>query len=391
MASNRDPLELASGLIRCPSVTPHEGGALDFLVQILEPAGFRCHRLPFSQSGTADVDNLYARIGTRAPHLSFAGHTDVVPVGDEASWTSPPFEASVLDGILTGRGSADMKGGIACFLAATLDYLEDHGGEIPGSISFLITGDEEGPAVNGTVKMIDWLKAQGEAVDHCLVGEPTNPEALGDAIKIGRRGSLTGELVITGIQGHVAYPEKAANPLAGAVSILNILNGHLLDEGSDHFDPSNLEVTSVDVGNSASNVIPARVAAKFNIRFNDRHSADSLKGWIAQIVEQELKGTALKSDIVYEFPSDCFVTEPGPLVDILRDSIDKVTGRRAELSTSGGTSDARFIKDICPVVEFGLVNKTIHQVDEHVEVADLYRLKDIYRLFLDGYFATIKT
>ena len=386
MASNRDPLELASGLIRCPSVTPEEGGALDYLTELLQTSGFQCHRLPFHENGTPDVDNLFARIGTHEPHLSFAGHTDVVPVGDEAAWTSPPFEPSVRDGNLVGRGAADMKGGIACFLAAALDYVEDQGGNLPGSISFIITGDEEGPAINGTVKMLEWLKTNNELLDHCIVGEPTNPEALGDAIKIGRRGSLTGELVVTGVQGHVAYPEMAANPVAGVLRILNRLSSHVLDDGNDHFSPSNLEVTSVDVGNSASNVIPARVNANFNIRFNDRHDANGLQAWIAGVIDAELKGTSLKSEVLYQRPGDCFLTRPGPLVDVLQNSIKKVTGRTAELSTSGGTSDARFIKDYCPVLEFGLVNKTIHQVDEHVAVADLYQLKDIYRHFIEEYF-----
>ena len=386
MADNHDPLELAIGLIRCASVTPDEGGALDYLTQIFEPAGFQCHRLPFQEDGTPDVDNLYARIGADGPHLAFAGHTDVVPVGDAAAWTSPPFDPGVRDGVLIGRGAADMKGGIACFMAAALDFVADHDGKLPGSISFIITGDEEGPAINGTVKMLQWLKSKDEIADHCVVGEPTNPEALGDAIKIGRRGSLTGELTVTGVQGHVAYPEKAANPVAGALRILNVLSARVLDEGTDHFSPSNLEVTSIDVGNPASNVIPARVSAIFNIRFNDMHDAGSLQSWITHVVDQELKGTELKAEVIYERPADCFVTKPGPLVDALQSSIKQVIGRSPELSTSGGTSDARFIKDYCPVVEFGLVNKTIHQVDEQVEVDDLYKLKEIYRAFIDSYF-----
>ena len=388
MHKNFDPLELASALISCPSVTPLEGGALDYLGGVLERAGFQCHRLKFSDKATPDVDNLYARIGSSGPNLAYAGHTDVVPVGDEAAWTSPPFEPTVRDGVLYGRGAADMKGGIACFTAAALEFVSENEGTFPGSMSFIITGDEEGPAINGTAKMLTWLKSEGEVVDHCIVGEPTNPDKLGDMIKIGRRGSLSGELVISGVQGHVAYPDLAANPVTGLVNILHGLKGRVLDKGTDHFDPSNLEVTSVDVGNPAGNVIPARAMAKFNIRFNDTHDANALKNWIAEVIEQSLKGGQLKSNISYQFPSDSFVTEPGPLVDVLSEAIKSVTDRVPELSTSGGTSDARFIKDVCPVVEFGLINKSIHQVDENARVDDLYKLKDIYRNFIEDYFKT---
>ena len=386
MDKNFDPLELAKCLIKCPSVTPLEGGALDYLVGIFEAAGFSCQRMPFNEDGAADVDNLYARIGTSQPHLSFAGHTDVVPVGDEAAWTSPPFEPTIRDGVLYGRGAADMKGGIACFLAAALEYVACNDGEIPGSISFIITGDEEGPAINGTRKMLELITQRDEKIDHCIVGEPSNPNALGDMIKIGRRGSLTAELKIFGVQGHVAYPDLSANPVPGMVNILHELTNRVLDQGTAHFDPSNLEVTSVDVGNPASNVIPAEIAARLNIRFNDEHNAASLKAWIETVVESELKDTALKSEIQYQPSSDCFLTEPGEMVDVLRAAIKSVTGKEPELSTSGGTSDARFIKDICPVVEFGLINKSIHQVDENAAIDDLRKLKEIYLLFIKNYF-----
>jgi len=386
MSKTFDPLELANALIRCPSVTPLEGGALDYLSQVLGDAGFNCQRMVFSEEGTPDVDNLYARIGSSGPNLAYAGHTDVVPVGDEAAWTSPPFSAQVRDGVLYGRGAADMKGGIACFLAAALEYTAKSKGDLPGSLSFIITGDEEGPAINGTVKMLDRLKDQGEVVDHCIVGEPTNPQALGDMIKIGRRGSLTGEILIKGVQGHVAYPAMAANPVSGLIDIIHELQSRVLDEGTEHFDPSNLEVTSIDVGNEATNVIPAQAQARFNIRFNDAHDGVSLKAWISDVVDGALKGTELKSEIQYQPSSDSFLTAPGPLVNVLSAAIGSVTGRAPELSTSGGTSDARFIKNICPVVEFGLVNKSIHQVDEHAAVDDLYKLKDIYARFIEGYF-----
>ena len=386
MVKKFDPLELTEALVKCPSVTPLEGGALDYLVSVFEGAGYSCQRMPFNEDGTADIDNLYARIGTSQPHLAFAGHTDVVPVGDEAAWTSPPFEPTIRDDVLYGRGVADMKGGIACFLAAALEYAADNGGSIPGSISFIITGDEEGPAINGTRKMLELIKEQDEKIDHCIVGEPSNPNALGDMIKIGRRGSLTAELKISGVQGHVAYPDLSANPVPCMVNILHGLTSRTLDQGTAHFDPSNLEVTSVDVGNPASNVIPAEIAARLNIRFNDEHDAASLRTWIETIVESELEDTELKSEIQYQPSSDCFITEPGEMVDVLRAAIKSVTGNEPELSTSGGTSDARFIKDICPVVEFGLINKSIHQVDENAAVDDLYRLKEIYLQFIKDYF-----
>ncbi len=381
-----DPVSLTQALVRCKSITPDEGGALTYLQSVLEPAGFTCHRLTFSAPGTPDVDNLYARIGTSAPHLCFAGHTDVVPPGPLQSWRHPPFAAEIVNGVLYGRGAADMKGGIACFLAATLDYLAQNGLPPKGSISFLITGDEEGPAVNGTIKMLQWLKQNGEKLDHCLVGEPSNPEKIGDAIKIGRRGSLNGVLTITGKQGHAAYPHLANNPIPGLLKVLDHFLSEPLDQGTAHFMPSNLEITSVDVGNPAVNVIPERAQAQFNIRFNDSHSGNSLMALLRNKTATALQGTGLDWDINFQLSGESFLTEPGFLSTTLAHAIEAETGHKPELSTSGGTSDARFIKDYCPVIEFGLVNATIHKVDERVPVSDLECLTRIYRRFIDSYF-----
>jgi succinyl-diaminopimelate desuccinylase len=380
-----DPVALARDLIRCPSVTPAEGGALDYLQGVLEKAGFAVHRVKFSEAGNADVENLYARIGTAAPHLMFAGHTDVVPPGDEAAWTHAPFAGEIADGQLYGRGAVDMKGAIACFLAATLDYLATWGGKPKGSISFLITGDEEGDAVNGTIKLLNWAAERGERFDHCIVGEPSNPAALGDAVKIGRRGSLNGTLVVTGKQGHVAFPHLAENPIRGLVQLMSALIAEPLDRGTEHFDPSNLEFTSVDVGNRTVNLIPGEARARFNIRYNDLHSPESLKA----LIEQRCAAAAGTARWRIEYlPSNSWVfrTEPGPFVDLVTEAIAAATGRKPQLSTSGGTSDARFIKDYCPVLEFGLVGKTMHQVDEHVPTAELAALTAIYRRILDRYF-----
>jgi succinyl-diaminopimelate desuccinylase len=383
MTSPSEALAIAEGLIRCRSVTPAEGGALDFLQARLEAAGFRCTRLPFSGEGTPDVDNLYARIGEGAPHLCFAGHCDVVPPGDEAKWSVPPFAGEVRDGMLWGRGAADMKGGIACFAAAAIDHAARNG-MATGSISLLITGDEEGPAVNGTVKMLKWLAGHGEVPDHCIVGEPTNPRALGDMIKIGRRGSLTATLTVRGTQGHVAYPHLAKNPIPPLVAMLAALTARPLDGGTEHFQPSNLEVTTVDVGNPADNVIPAEARAVFNIRFNTLHSADSLMAWI----RETCAGVGADHELAFKASGDCFLTEPGDFTRLVSAAVEAATGRIPELSTSGGTSDARFIKDYCPVVEFGLVGETMHKVDERVAVADIERLTGIYARILDAYFGT---
>jgi succinyl-diaminopimelate desuccinylase len=380
-----DPVALARDLLRCPSVTPAEGGALSYLDKLLSGAGFTVHRIVSSEPGAADVENLYARIGTEAPHLVLAGHTDVVPPGDEASWRHGPFSGDIVDGVLFGRGAVDMKGAIACKLAAALDHLAANGGRPKGSISFLITGDEEGIAVNGTVKLLQWAAARGETFDHCILGEPTNPQALGDMVKIGRRGSQNGTLVVTGTPGHVAYPALADNPVRRIVAIMSAVTADPLDAGSAHFDPSNLEFTSVDVGNRTVNVIPAEARARFNIRFNDCHTRASLRALVEARAAAAAKGGHFR--IEWE-PSnaDVFLTKPGPFVELVSSAIAETTGRQPALSTSGGTSDARFIKDYCPVVEFGLVNATMHKIDESVATSDLVALTAVYRRILDLYF-----
>jgi succinyl-diaminopimelate desuccinylase len=381
-----DPVAIARDLIRCPSVTPAEGGALAYLEGLLKAAGFTVHRPIFREAGTPDIENLYARIGTASPHLVFAGHTDVVPSGDEAAWRHGPFAGEIDDGVLYGRGAVDMKGGVACFLAAALDHVAAAGGQPKGSLSFLITGDEEGVAVNGTVKLLEWAAERGERFDHCILGEPTNPQTLGDAIKVGRRGSLNGVLVVTGKQGHVAYPQLAENPVRGLVQLMSALMAEPLDGGSAQFDPSNLEFTSIDIGNRTVNLIPAEARARFNIRFNDHHTQQSLKALIERRAGAVAQGVRWRID--WE-PSnaDAFLTQPGPFVDLIAQAVAEVAGHKPQLSTSGGTSDARFIKDYCPVVEFGLVGATMHQVDERIAVADLIKLTVIYRRILDRYFA----
>jgi succinyl-diaminopimelate desuccinylase len=381
-----DPVAIARELIRCPSVTPEEGGAISYLQRVLTGAGFDVHRVMFTQPGYDNIENLYARVGTGAPHFVFAGHTDVVPPGEEQLWSYAPFAGEVSEEVLFGRGAVDMKGAIACALAATFDYLAARSGKPKGSMSFLITGDEEGVAVNGTVKLLKWAADRGEKFDHCLLGEPSNPNALSDMIKIGRRGSLNGTLVVTGTQGHVAYPQLADNPVRGIVTLLSALMSAPLDAGSTHFDPSNLEFTSIDVGNKTVNVIAGEARARFNIRFNDRHTQDDLKA----LIEQRTGAAAgpIRWRIEWE-PSnaDVFVTKPGAFVDLVRAAVAEVTGKTPALSTSGGTSDARFIKDYCPVVEFGLVNTTMHKIDERVPTADLVALTAIYRKVLERYFA----
>jgi succinyl-diaminopimelate desuccinylase len=380
-----DPIALARDLLRCPSVTPREGGALSLIESVLSGAGFAVHRVVFSEPGADDVENLYARIGDIGPHLVLAVHTDVMPPGDEASWRHRPFDGDIADGVLFGRGAVDMKGAIACKLAAVLDHLAANGGRPKGSISFLITGDEEGIAVNGTVKLLKWAAARGETFDHCVLGEPTNPARLGDMVKIGRRGSLNGTLIVTGAPGHVAYPALADNPVRRIVAIMAAVMAEPLDAGSAHFDPSNLEFTSVDVGNRTVNVIPAEARARFNIRFNDQHTQASLKTLVETRAGAAAPGGSFR--IAWE-PSnaDVFLTKPGPFVELVSGAIADVTGRQPELSTTGGTSDARFIKDYCPVVEFGLVNATMHKIDENVPTDDLVALAAIYRRVLDCYF-----
>ena len=382
-----DPVALTSELIRCPSVTPAEGGALAFLETTLKAAGFTVHRMTFSEPGAADVENFDARIGSEAPHLVFAGQTDVVPPGEEADWTHAPFAAEVADGMLYGRGAVDMKGGIGCAVAAVLDHLAARGGRPKGSISFLITGDEESIAVNGTPKLLQWAAARGERFDHCVLGEPSNVETVGDTVKAGRRGSLNATLVVTGKQGHVAYPQRAENPVRGLVTLMTALMGEPLDAGSAHFDRSNLEFTSIDIGNKTVNLIPGEARALFNIRYNDCHSQASLK----QLIEQRAAAAAdgrVRWHIEWERSNaDVFLTAPGAFTEIAVAAIEEVTGRKPQLSTSGGTSDARFIKDYCPVLEFGLVGQTMHQVDERTPVADLTTLTAVYRRILERYFA----
>jgi succinyl-diaminopimelate desuccinylase len=386
-----DALTITRDLIRCPSVTPADAGALGVLEALLKAAGFDVHRVTFSEPGTADIDNLYARIGTSAPHICFAGHTDVVPAGDEAAWTHGPFSGDVQDGFLYGRGAVDMKGGIGAAVAATLAYLAANGGKPradgKGSISFLITGDEEDIAVNGTIKLLKWAADRGEKFDHCVLGEPSNVDTMGDCIKIGRRGSLNGTLIVEGVQGHAAYPHRAMNPIPHMAQMITALLADPLDRGNAHFQASNLEFTSVDVGNRASNVIPALVKAKFNIRYNDIHSEDSLK----QLVETRMTkamGNHIKAHIAWE-PSNAksFITKPGPFVDTVVAAVKEITGRTPDLNTGGGTSDARFITNYCEVVEFGLVGRSMHAVDERTPIADLEQLAAIYRGVLDRYFA----
>src|SRR5690242_14005137 len=386
-----DALSIARDLVRCPSITPADAGALGVLETLLKAHGFDVHRVTFGEPGTADIDNLYARIGSEAPHLTFAGHTDVVPPGDESAWSHGAFSGEVKDGYLYGRGAVDMKGGIACSVAAVLQYLAEHGGKPQkngkGSISFLITGDEEAASINGTVKLLKWIADRGEKFDHCVLGEPSNQQEMGDCIKVGRRGSQSGTLYVDGLQGHVAYPHRASNPVPDIARLIVAIGDEPLDHGSAQFQPSNLEFVSVDVGNTAFNVIPGQARATFNIRYNDLHTQASLR----ELVETRLAnaaGNRIKARIVWEpSNSNVFVTKPGAFTDLAVSAIEEVTGRKPELSTTGGTSDARFIASYCPVIEFGLVGQTMHQVDERTPVSDLEKLTKIYRGVLDRYFA----
>jgi succinyl-diaminopimelate desuccinylase len=388
-----DPVGNLQSLIRCPSVTPAEGGALSALEAMLKPLGFRVERMVETEPGMPDIENLYARLGTEGPHLMFAGHTDVVPPGDEAAWSHPPFAADIESGEMFGRGAVDMKGGIACFVAAVARHIEKHGPP-KGSISFLITGDEEGPAVNGTEKLLAWAAGKGERWDACLVGEPTNPDLLGDMIKIGRRGSVSGKVTVFGVQGHAAYPHLADNPVRGLLPLAAALMDPPFDGGTPEFPASNLEVTSIDVGNPATNVIPAKAAFAFNIRFNDTWTADTAKAEIVRRLDEAAEAGALRPgrdpvryDVIWaERPSHVFLTRNNGLIASMAGAVEEVTGRNPVLSTTGGTSDARFIKDYCPVVEFGLVGRTMHMVDERVALADLETLTQIYGTFLSRWF-----
>ncbi len=374
-------LKLAQSLIRCPSVTPADAGALDVLQAALEERGFEVKRKIFNDEGLDSIDNLYARRGTKGRNFCFAGHTDVVPAGDENAWTVPPFGGEVIDGRLFGRGAVDMKTGIACFVGA-LDHFLAANPDFDESISLLITGDEEADAVNGTVKLLEWCDAQGEKFDACLVGEPTNPKYLGEMMKIGRRGSVTGWVTVYGAQGHVAYPHLADNPVPRLIRVLDALTTRELDKGTDHFQPSNLEVTTIDADNPATNVVPAKISAAFNIRFNDLHQGVELEKWIRDTCAEH----AGAHDLTVKISGEAFLSTPGKLAGLIADASEKLTGHRPEMSTTGGTSDARFIHKYCEVVEFGLVGQSMHKVDEHAMVEDIDNLVLIYDEILNRFF-----
>ena len=382
MTAPADPVRLTADLIRCPSVTPEEGGALSLLQRLLEGAGFECHRV--DRNGTP---NLFARWGRKGANRTFGfnGHTDVVPVGDAAAWTHDPFGGEIVDGWLWGRGATDMKSGVAAFAAAAVDFVRETPPD--GAIVLTITGDEEGPGRDGTVALLDWMRARGERMSVCLVGEPTCPERIGEMIKIGRRGSMTVQVEAQGVQGHSAYPHRAKNPLHALVRLMDRLASHPLDEGTDHFDASTLAITTIDTGNTASNVIPARARATVNIRFNDAHTSASLAGWLRAEAARVEGETGVTFALDVDVSGESFLTPPGDFVRLVAGSVRAETGMEPALSTSGGTSDARFVKDHCPVVEFGLVGRTMHQVDERVEVAQIVQLKAIYARILKDYFA----
>src|ERR1700722_11289770 len=381
-----DPVALAQDLIRCHSVTPADGGALAVLERLLTPLGFVCHRLRFEAPGTAPIDNLYARLGTGAPHFCFAGHTDVVPPGDAQLWRSDPFAAEIRDGVLYGRGAADMKSAIAAFVAAAARYLGAHGNP-DGSISLLITGDEEGPSINGTKAMLGWLAEKGERLDHCIVGEPTSAARSGDTIKIGRRGTMQIRLAVRGVQGHTAYPQNALNPIPILAELVAKLASEQIDSGPPHFEPTTLVFTTFDVGNPASNVSPAEARASCNIRFNDLHTPETLKQHVDQVASNVVHELGGEVAVDMTVGGVAFLTQPGPFITLVSDAIARVTNMRPELSTGGGTSDARFIKDFCPVAEVGLPGGTMHKVDECAPVEEINRLTDIYASVLESYFA----
>jgi succinyl-diaminopimelate desuccinylase len=380
-----DPVTMLQQLVRCPSVTPHEAGALTTVQGWLDTAGFTTQRLIFTDRNTPDIDNIFARIGTSGPHLCFAGHTDVVPQGDPTIWSHPPFAADIKDGFLFGRGATDMKGSVAAFAAAACDFVHENP-QFKGSISFLITNDEEGPAINGTVKVLQWMKDKGYVPDHCLVGEPSCVDALGDTIKIGRRGSLSFVVTVEGKQGHVAYPHKADNPIPKLTRLVERLSEKPLDKGNNAFDPSSLVFTSFDVGNPAGNVIPSKATLKFNIRYSTEQTYDSLKALVNGHIEKLYEETGGVWGVNFTEGAEAFITEPGAFVGLVQDAIIAETGLTPKLSTSGGTSDARFIKDYCPVLEFGPTNATIHQTDERISVEELRATTRIYRRVLNTYF-----
>jgi succinyl-diaminopimelate desuccinylase len=379
-----DPVELTRDLIRIPSVTPADEGAMDVLERHLTALGFTCRRLAFEGPGGegvhARIENLYARRGTASPNLCFAGHTDVVPTGPSDKWSAQPFNAEVKDGVLYGRGAVDMKGGIAAWVAAVSQVLAD--GEPAGSLSFLITGDEEGPALHGTKRVVEALAAEGEIIDACVVGEPSSSQQLGDMIKVGRRGSLNTWITVHGKQGHVAYPERAANPAPVIAKLMARLNDHVLDEGYETFPPSNLEITTIDIGNPATNIIPAQATARLNIRFNPSHTGDALIDWL----NREAGVMQAETGLQHLCSGEAFLTEPGAFVEAVQDAVEAVAGRRPEASTTGGTSDARFIRALCPVLELGLVGQTMHQIDERVPVAELETLTAVYRRVIETVF-----
>ena len=378
-----DPIALAQDLIRCRSVTPADGGTLDVLEAALQSLGFICHRLHFEGSGSPGVENLYARLGTQSPHFCFAGHSDVVPPGE--GWAHDPFSAVILDDMLYGRGAADMKSALAAFIAAVERLLAS--GPPKGSISLLITGDEEGPAINGTAKLMAWLEARGERIDHCVVGEPTSVAHAGDTLKIGRRGSINFQVTVSGVQGHVGYPQKAINPIPALAALVTQLSAQPLDKGNAHFDPSTLAFTSMDVGNPATNVIPAEARAAFNIRFNDKHTPETLKGWAVDRADRIARETGTTINFRHSVTGASFLTQPGKFTQLVSDTVARVTGQAPVFSTSGGISDARFIKDHCPVVELGLVGATMHKTDECVALSEIRSLTDIYAQLLTDYFA----
>ncbi len=382
MTNPIDPVQLTADLLRCPSVTPNEGGALVLMEKLLSDAGFTCTRVD-----RGEVSNLFARWGKQGNGKTFGfnGHTDVVPVGDEAAWTRGPFSGDIVDGWLWGRGATDMKSGVAAFAAAAIDFVRDTPPD--GSIVMAITGDEEGDAVDGTVALLDWMQANGERMDACLVGEPTCPNVMGEMMKIGRRGSMTAYFTVRGKQGHSAYPHRANNPLPPMARLIDRLAGFELDQGTDHFDASTLAVTTIDTGNPANNVIPAETRATVNIRFNDTHSSDNLTEWLRAEADKVAAEFGVEIAMTTQVSGESFITPPGELSDLISAAVQAETGVTPELSTSGGTSDARFVKNHCPVVEFGLVGKTMHQVDERVEVAQIEQLKSIYSRILRDYFA----
>ena len=379
-----DPVSLTADLIRCPSVTPEEGGAIELLERLLEMNGFSCTRITRGQ-----VSNLFAKWGSgkNGRVFGFNGHTDVVPVGDLSSWSVDPFGAEVKEGFLYGRGATDMKSGVAAFVAAAIDFVNNNPPD--GSVIITITGDEEGDAEDGTAAILDWMKQNGEKIDHCLVGEPTSPSKMGEMMKIGRRGSMTAKVIATGVQGHSAYPDRAKNPILAMVKLLDILASHQLDIGTEHFDPSTLAITSVDTGNKASNVIPASTTATINIRFNDSHSGSSLISWLEEEIDKVSAEYGIQFKTDFKITGESFITPPGELSELISEAVKKELGVQPKLSTTGGTSDARFIKNICPVTEFGLVGKTMHAIDERVEINQINQLKEIYTRILEAYFEKV--